>query len=199
MALQEVQRSQARQLAETLGWHAAWRFKHWPLVAPAEGLAILAPAPVPDAVSVVLAHRWWFWSWRRRIVVAATVGGIRVVNAHLGACVGDGERARQADIAAASVLDPQGVVAGDLNTSAESPAMQRFEAAGFRDAWTEAEPGEPGATNWPPGPRDRAPTQRLDYVLVGSALRVVAASLPEDPVPFGHLSDHLPLIVDVAD
>ena len=30
-------------LADALGWHVEWRFKHWPVVYPAEGLAVLTP------------------------------------------------------------------------------------------------------------------------------------------------------------
>src|SRR3546814_16117462 len=39
VALQEVQRGQARALARPLGWSVAWRFKHWSVVVPPAGLA----------------------------------------------------------------------------------------------------------------------------------------------------------------
>ncbi|HEX4903345.1 MAG TPA: endonuclease/exonuclease/phosphatase family protein, partial [Acidimicrobiales bacterium] len=41
VGLQEVQRRQAADLARRLGWWHEWRFKHWPVVVPAEGLALL--------------------------------------------------------------------------------------------------------------------------------------------------------------
>jgi endonuclease/exonuclease/phosphatase family metal-dependent hydrolase len=123
--------------------------------------------------------------------VAATVDGVRVVSTHLGAGVGDDERARQAELVAA--MAPGGVVAGDLNTAPGSIVLARFAEAGFRDAWALLRPDEPGATNWLRGPRDEPPTQRLDYVLVGGGLTVVDVSLPDDPVELGRLSDHLPL------
>lgn len=195
--LQEVQRGQARELAATLGWCVEWRFKHWPVLARPEGLAVLSREPVAGATTVVLAHRWRWWSWRRRIAIAATVGGLGVVDTHLGAGVDDEERVRHATVSAAAVPDPVGFLAGDLNAAPGSDVLHSLAAAGLRDAWAETRPGEAGPTNWPPGPRDRPPTQRLDYVLVGEALRVLDASLPDEPSRFAALSDHLPLAVTV--
>lgn len=195
--VQEVQRRQARALATRLGWHVEWRFKHWPVVIPAEGMALLSPEPIPDAVAVPLAHRWRFWSSDRRIAVVATVAGLRVVDTHLGAGVDDDERVRQAAIVAGLAVDPVGLVAGDLNAGPGSPVLDLFRDAGLRDAWDTARPGVPGPTNWPPGPRDAPPSQRLDYVLVGSGVEVLDASLPDHPIAFGRLSDHVPLTVSV--
>ena len=211
VALQEVQRGQARAIARRLGWSVGWWFKHWPVVFPPEGLALLSPRPLADTGMTRLAHRWRFWSWRRRISVRATVDGpdgpLAVVGTHLGAGVGDAERARQArrtvDALRAGGTGPgDGCVAGDLNTDPGSPVLATFAAAGLRDAWEEACPGGGGATNWRPGPRDGAPTQRLDFVLVSEGLDVVSAWVPTMGEPgferYGALSDHLPLLVTVA-
>lgn len=210
IALQEVQRHQARAIAERLGWSVAWRFKHWPLVVRPEGLALLAPGPLRDVRTIHLAHRLRFWSWRRRIAVRATTEGpdgpVAVVGTHLGAGVGDAERARQARLTAAGLVAGSttmpGCVVGDLNTRPGSTVLAAYAAAGLRDAWDDARPGERGPTNWAPGPRDAAPTQRLDYVLVTPDLEVLSASLPAADEPgfgrYGALADHLPLTVTVV-
>lgn len=197
--LQEVQRSQARSLARRLGWFHEWRFKHWPVVVAAEGLAVLSPLPFAAVERQILAMPWSFWSWRRRIAVAATLPdtGIRVVDTHLGAGVGDAERTRQAQLTVEMVGEGPGLVAGDLNTSPGSPVLRAYRDAGFEDAWSAVDGGH-GPTNWKPGPRDEPPTQRLDYVLVGGGVRVVDAWVPsgdEAVERFGPLSDHVPLVV----
>lgn len=205
LALQEVQRGQAIELARRLGWWWTWRFKHWPIVAAPEGLALLAPAPLTGERRLHLAGAARPWSWRRRIAVAGTLvtaeGAITVVGVHLGAGVGDDERARQARLAA-TLLDGPGCVVGDLNTSPESIVLDAFAAHGLRDAWRNARPGELGATNWGRAPRREAPTKRLDYVLVTAGLAVVAAEVPRHGSAgferFGRLSDHLPVTVDLA-
>lgn len=201
VALQEVQQAQARRLAELLGRALVWRCKHWPVVHPAEGLALLAHQPVTDLRTVVLAHPLRFWSWRRRVAVRATVatedGPLPVVVTHLGAGVPEPERVRQAELTVGALGGPEGCIVGDLNTRPGSSVLAAYRAAGLRDAWEDVRPGEPGPTNWPPGPRDVAPTQRLDYVLVSETLEVTSASVPAwgDPgfEDFGPLSDHLPV------
>jgi endonuclease/exonuclease/phosphatase family metal-dependent hydrolase len=209
VSLQEVTRRQARRLAACLGWSVEWRFKHWSVVVPAEGLALLSPHPVHGPTTTHLAHRYRPWSWRRRIAVAATVvvpdGPLGVVVVHLGAGVGDEERTRQARLAIAALGAtgaPQGVVAGDLNTHPGAPVLAALESSALRDAWAQARPGEAGPTNWRPGPRDRPPTQRLDYVMVTAGLDVVAAEVPgagdADLDRFAALSDHLPVAVAVS-
>lgn len=192
--LQEVQRRQAQRVAATLRWTVAWRRKHWPVVIPAEGLAVLAPE-VRDPHRTVLAHRWRFWSSRRRIAVEATVGvGVSVVSVHLGSGVGDDERVRQARIVTGLGA---GVVGGDLNTRPGSPVLDAFAEHGYVDAWSALHPDEPGATNWGRSPRDGPAVQRLDYLLPGPAWQVVDIEVPAFGDPgfdrFGALSDHLPV------
>lgn len=197
--LQEVQEQQASFLGDRLGWSVEWRLKHRPVVVPAEGLAVLAPQPLVDPQRIVLAAAP-FWSSRRRIAVAATVEAdgapVRVVSTHLGAGVGDDERARQATIVADAAGG--GIIGGDLNTEPGSVVLRAFEARGYRDAWAAVRP-DPGPTNWGPGPRDGAPTKRLDYVLRGPGWSVVGAEVPAHDEPgferFPALSDHLPLTV----
>lgn len=197
--LQEVQRGQARRLARRLGWFQVWRFKHWPLVVPAEGLALMSPRPLAPVERRVLAMPWSFWSWRRRIAMATTVdqGDVRVVNTHLGAGVEMAERARQAVLTVSMAGPGPAVIGGDLNTHPGSPVLRVYEDSGFTDAWSVVS-DEPGATNWAPGHRDAPPTQRLDYVLVAGGVVAREASLPGSTASverFGPLSDHIPLTV----
>ena len=197
--LQEVQRSQTRSLARRLGWFHEWRFKHWPVVVAPEGLALLSPRPLLGVERRILAMPWSFWSWRRRIAVAATLAetGLRVVDTHLGAGVGDAERTRQALLTVAMVGEGPGLVAGDLNTSPGSPVLRAYGDAGLEDAWALVGDGD-GSTNWKPGPRTEPPTQRLDYVLAGGGVRIVDSWVPsgdEAVERFGPLSDHVPLVV----
>lgn len=200
VVLQEVQRRQARALAERLGWSHAWRWKHWPIVVPAEGLAVLAPSAIDGVERRVLASRWRFWSWKRRIALAATVAGLRLVDVHLGAGVDDAERVRQAGLVVGASLRPD-VVAGDFNVRPGSPVLEIFRRSGLRDAWAEARPGEEGPTNWRAGPRDGPPVQRLDHVLVVRDLVVADAAVPRFGSAgferYGELSDHLPVTVTV--
>lgn len=201
--LQEVQRSQARALGHALGWPSAtWHLKHWPLVIPPEGLAVLSRLPVHHAESRVLARRWAFWSSHRRIAVVSDIPvddvTLRVVDTHLGAGVGDAERVRQAalvvDLAA---LAPLSVIGGDLNTAPGSPVIEALGAVGHRDGWSVRGGDEAGPTNWRPGRRHEAPVQRLDYLLVGPGLEILDISVPRHGEPgferFGPLSDHLPV------
>lgn len=201
VVLQEVQRRQARVLAAALGWELVWTLKHWPLLIPAEGLAVLAPERPTAPEVVVLAGGWRFWSSRRRIAVAATVatpaGPLRVVDVHLGAGVAEDERVRQAE----RVTGLGEIVAGDLNARPGSATLGVFDAVGFRDAWAVVGHGT-GHTNWGRRPRTDPPVQRLDYVLVGDGWRAVDASVPQPTDPrfdrWGAVSDHLPVTVALA-
>ena len=199
--LQEVQRWQTRDLARRLGWHHEWVFKHWAFLVPAEGLAMLSPLPLVDVDRRVLARRRQFWSWKRRVALAARVEGsaLRLVDTHLGAGVGDEERRRQAGLTVSMAGAPPSVVAGDLNTRPGSIVLDAYAEAGFADSWTQVRGDDDGPTNWSPGPRLDPPSQRLDYVLT-SGCEVVAATLPSqgDHRRYGAISDHVPLVVDLS-
>ena len=201
VVLQEVQRRQARVLAAALGWDVVWRLKHWPVVIPAEGLAILAPTRPWAEETVLLAGGWRFWSSRRRIALAATVatpeGPLRVVDVHLGAGVPEEERVRQATL----VTGLGEILAGDLNAVPGSATLGVLGAAGFSDAWAQVGNGT-GHTNWGRRARSEPAVKRLDYVLLGDGWRALDASVPvhadADFGRWGAVSDHLPVIVTVA-
>ena len=197
---QEIQRGQLGALRVALSMiDARWRFKHWPIRVPAEGLGILARHPVVDAHAQVLAHRWQFWNWRRRIALHATlrVGerSVRVVDVHLGAGVDHDERTRQAREVLAHARGAV-VIGGDLNAEPASQELDAFAMAGWTDAEARSRDGDgrSPATNWAPGPRTAAPTQRLDYLLVRDPTVVLDACVPVDWERWAALSDHLPVM-----
>lgn len=196
---QEVQRRQFRRLRPRVGAFGVWSFKHWSVRIPSEGLAIASRAPIVRNRAFAISRGEPWWSWRRRIAQAALVEFdgefVRTLNTHLGAGVGDEERARQARriVAIATDLD---IVAGDLNVTPDSGVLAEF--SGLRDAWSVLHPGVPSpGTNWKPGPRDAPPVQRLDYVLVARGWRVLDVQIPTDWEHWAPLSDHLPVIVDL--
>jgi endonuclease/exonuclease/phosphatase family metal-dependent hydrolase len=204
LLLQEIQRRQLGALRVALGAiDARWRFKHWPVRVPAEGLGLLARYPVVDARAQVLAHRWQFWNWRRRVALHATlrVEGrtVRFTDAHLGVGVSHDERVRQVHALIDGAYGADAIV-GDMNAEPDSPELAAFVEAGWCDAETCVR--TPGihrpSTNWAPGARTEAPTQRLDYVLVRTTTAVTEAFVPDDWERWAALSDHLPVVARLA-
>ncbi|MEP6624366.1 MAG: endonuclease/exonuclease/phosphatase family protein [Acidimicrobiia bacterium] len=197
--IQEIQRRQVGALRVALRMaDARWRFKHWPVKVPAEGLGILSTQPLAEVRTAVLAHRWSLWNWRRRVAVECSVElgprRVRFVDVHLGAGVPVAERVRQAHLLITRANGAV-VIAGDLNAGPGSEELRAFAARGWTDAERGLHPGTPTpATNWPPGPRVSPPTQRLDYVLARDTVEVVEAFVPTDWEPWAALSDHLPVV-----
>lgn len=221
VALQEVQRHQARRIARALGARSwRWGFKHWPLRTWPEGMAVIGVTRPADVRTLALSQRWRVCSWRRRILQVATVvdasgpgsGGLTMVNVHLtphGQVELRGvETATVLGVAARS--DAPVVVIGDLNERPGGGIHDQLAAAGLRDSWAVhhgpvAPPGsgkrppDPGATNWR-GWRagtTEPPSQRLDYAYVSDAVTVVDARAPHPDddgfARFALLSDHLPV------
>ena len=197
--LQEVQHRQVGALRAALGARdARWRFKHWPVKVPAEGLGIISKLPLRNVRSHRLAHPWEAWNWRRRIAVRAEIEvGDRVVpfvDVHLGAGVPVAERLRQAALLL-QIASGASLIAGDLNAGPESAELDEFSQFGWRDAERRLHgDAPPPATNWHEGPRVKRPTQRLDYLLVRDRVSVHEAFVPDDWKPWTLLSDHLPLV-----
>ena len=204
VALQEIQRRQASALATALSMPSRrWAFKHWPVIARAEGLAVLTRHLLAGA-STFPVRRAPFWDWRRRIGLAATVvvDGrlVRVVDLHLSPHDEVERRRREATstLARAAGSPPPPIIVGDLNDLPDDGAHAAFLASGWIDAWRTVHPdGADGSTNWTAGSRlGRPPAQRIDYVLAppGSTIEecgVVAEAERFDE--FAGLSDHLPL------
>ncbi|MCE9623192.1 MAG: endonuclease/exonuclease/phosphatase family protein [Actinomycetia bacterium] len=194
VALQEARQAQAKALAAALGWRMVWRRKHFPLTPlvwwRAEGLALLAPTALDDPRRYVLSRGFSTWTYRHRIMLAATVvrGGkrLRVCNVHLSSSHAD-ERIEQARLAATFIRsEPSAlrVVCGDMNAANELEVIREFHAVGVRD------------TGGDFTSHSRAPSQRLDYVLVPEDAKVSAIDTPEGGDEWAALSDHLPVLVE---
>jgi len=212
VALQEVQRGQARAVAAALGpsWRLAWGFKHWPVVARPEGVAVLTRHRLVGSRVHVLRPAVPVRSHRRIALVAdvlvdppdgadggrpaaGLVARLRVASVHLSPEAGaDAMRLRELGRVAAA--GPT-VVLGDLNVADLGPLRPIVDAHGWVDCWDPA--AGAGATHWAAGPRaGRPPDHRLDYVLVAAHLRVERAEVPTDDLDhLGTLSDHLPVTV----
>ena len=196
VALQEIRRRQAKELASLLGWNMVWRRKHYPF-SPlvwwrAEGQALIAPTRLVDARHYVLSRGASAWTYRHRIMLAATVergsDRLRVCNVHLSSSDAD-ERIAQARRAAqfiAAELAVLRVVCGDMNAANELEVIREFHAVGVRDTGGDF-------TN-----PSRAPAQRLDYVLVSENAKVSAIDTPDGGDEWAALSDHLPVLVEFS-
>ena len=194
VAVQEIQRRQARSLARRLGWRVIWTRKHHPY-SPAvwwrtEGLAILTPHDVGDMVSASISPGVSTWTYHHRVAMAATVrradDTLRIANTHLAAHSPD-ERIAQARRVALLVGDRRpAVVAGDLNAVDEAEVIREFGGLGLVD---------PGGDFSNPS---IAPRQRLDYVLVPDGATVNARLTPEGGERWHQLSDHLPVLVEFS-
>ncbi len=194
VALQEARHAQAKALASALGWRTVWRRKHYPLTPlvwwRAEGQALVAPTRPTDARRYVLSRGVSSWTFRHRIMLAATVvrgdERLRVCNVHLSSSGAD-ERIAQARRAVDYITaEPPAlhVVCGDMNAANELEVIREFRAVGVRDTGGDF-------TN-----NSRAPSKRLDYVLVPENAKVSAIDTPEGGNDWAALSDHLPVLVE---
>jgi endonuclease/exonuclease/phosphatase family metal-dependent hydrolase len=221
VALQEVQRHQARSIARGVGAASlGWGFKHWPAPIPAEGLAVIGVSRPVRVRTRPLSFRYRLWSWRRRIYQLATVrrDGRRgpafvLANTHLSPFDADQRRVREAATLARAVSSSRwpAVVVGDLNDDPDARSIARFRQAGFRDAWAEANgdggegpDGHDGTTNWHGWERGTTerPNRRLDYVMVPAGADVVRVHVPrpgDDGFDvFATVSDHLPVVATLS-
>lgn len=203
VALQEVQRAQARRLARRLAMtQYRWAFKHWPLVTRPEGMAIMTRHPAHAFRSYVVRRAPW-WNWRRRVAVEADidVDGYRctVVCVHLSPHDAAARRSREIDVVLRRPRPRPTVVAGDFNDDPGGPARAALLASGCHDAWAERHGEADGATNWTIGARTgRPPTQRLDYVFVPAGWSVAECTVVDAPAgELDCLSDHLPVVAVV--
>lgn len=198
VALQEVRRSQARRLGRLLGWHVAWRRKHYPyspaLWWRAEGLALLSPHPLGDVERHTLSVGHPIWKWRHRVMVSGVVtrsaaaggGTLAVHDVHLSSDSTD-ERIEQAAratgfaLAGRSATASLRVMCGDLNAKDEPTVIEAFAPLGVHD------PGGPLTVK-----ADR-PVKRLDYILIPTEATDVDVQTPAGGADWRALSDHLPV------
>ncbi|MEZ5408486.1 MAG: endonuclease/exonuclease/phosphatase family protein [Acidimicrobiales bacterium] len=203
VALQEVQRGQARAVAAALGspWRLAWGFKHWPVVARPEGVAVLTRHRLLGAKVHVLRRAVPLTSHRRIALVADVALGpvgaeparLRVASVHLSPEAG-ADAVRLRELGRVAAAGPT-VVLGDLNVADLGPLRPIVDAQGWVDCWDPAQ--GLGSTHWAAGPRaGRPPDHRLDYVLAAPHLRVERAEVPTGDLDhLATLSDHLPVTV----
>lgn len=220
VVLQEVQWHQARRVARALEARSSgWGFKHWPVITWPEGMAVIGVTRRAHARTLALSNRWHLWSWRRRIVQAATIdgaedggGAFTLINVHLSPHAQADLRAVETTTVLAIVGERTGpiVVGGDFNERPGGAIHHQLTAAGLRDGrgvspGDELPPGggkrppDPAPTNWKGWQRGttEAPTQRLDYIYVSPAIDTCTVVVPEadavDLARFAAVSDHLPL------
>lgn len=194
VALQEVRRPQAAELADRLAMSSVWNVKHhpWRPLFPrkAEGAALLSPHTLGNTNHAEVSDASSKRNYRRRIVQWALVeradgSAYRVFNLHLSPHDMHEERRNEAahiSAIARSLTDsPPTIIAGDLNDHG-SPEMITLL------------PGIEAIAPPPTNP-SHAPTDCIDHVLVPPASSAVSVSVPAGGIEWAELSDHLPLTV----
>ena len=197
VALQEVRRGQAKELAKELGWHHMWRRKHYPY-SPliwwrAEGLAIMTPYALRSPSRVTLSVGEPIWVFRHRVMIGGTVerplgSRLRMYNLHLANHHADA-RIDQARRAAEFIRKDQPaetplVVCGDFNAElrTEVEVVRELHIVGVRDTGGES-------TN-----PSQAPHQRIDGVLAPEQATAIEVDTPDGDDEWRVLSDHLPVL-----
>ena len=190
---------QPAELAARTGYHVAFgrtidydggRFgnailSRWPIVS--DTLIPLDGAPPAGADNARHEPRGAL-----RVVIDAPQRRLTVFDTHLDAFGGDAWRRQEADslvrlVSQARRVGETVIVGGDFNSTPESAAQRVLRDSGLRDAWQSCGSGS-GNTF----PAD-TPNRRIDFLFLTDATRCHAASVPQT-----RLSDHRPLLVDVA-
>ncbi len=122
----------------------------------------------------------------------------RVLNTHFD------HRGRTARLESASVLIAEGevgslpvIITGDLNADEVSPPMVRLREQGLRDTFRVLHPEAKGVGTFN-GFRGTTDGGKIDYVLVDSRWRVVAAEIVRDNEEGRYPSDHFPVMADLV-
>ncbi len=209
MALQEVQRRQVARLAAALSMPSKrWAFKHWPFSKRPEGLAVLSPHRLVRAERFRL-RRAWFWSWKRRVGIDATVdaGGrlVRVLDVHLTSHDDAEQRVREAaTLVARAVRGRRHRSSSATSTTGRISAHRRSSPAPGGST-----PGQQSTTLTTSGRRTGRPAnapvaRRRSASTTCSLLRArscAPAAVAVDPADLDRaagLSDHLPVAATVA-
>ena len=192
--LQEVRRSQAINLASTLGMRFTWARKHYPysrvVSGRAEGMAILTPHALGAGGHTELSNRVSQRSWKRRIAQWALIGRpdgstIRAYNLHLSPH--DDAVSRRAEaVRLTAIVAEHGdlsdvIVGGDFNDDRDASVIYAL-------------PGIEHLTPPPTNPADQ-PTKLLDHVLLPVEATDVSVTVPSGDASWAAMSDHLPVTV----
>ncbi|MCB0007810.1 MAG: endonuclease/exonuclease/phosphatase family protein, partial [Anaerolineales bacterium] len=152
---------------------------------PLLGVAILSRRPITASGTAYLPPAGLLFE-RSYLWADITIGGssYRLINIHAHH-LADGSEIRQEEIAALLAFwadQPQTIIAGDFNATAETPEIGLLRAAGFQDV-QELAGGTPAITF----PDDEG-GKRLDYIWLSPELTTAEATLSG-----GTVSDHLAL------
>jgi endonuclease/exonuclease/phosphatase family metal-dependent hydrolase len=204
IAIQEIQKHQARALARRLGWSYVWAFKHngyGPLLPRrAEGMAIISRLPLFNTGETTLTSKYGRFTYRRRIAMWGTVNihgqQFNLFNTHLASDDNGDEGTTQAQ-RLRMIIDAHAqlptVIAGDFNDHQRPDIVNILNAEHNQDAWTNSTSrSRNGLTN-----PTKSPYQRLDHILVPRTCAVEHVEVPDTNNDWATLSDHLPVIATI--
>jgi endonuclease/exonuclease/phosphatase family metal-dependent hydrolase len=204
IAIQEIQKHQARTLARRLRWSYVWAFKHngyGPLLPRrAEGMAIMSRSPLGNTGKITLSSEYGRFTYQRRIAMWADINlnaqAITLVNTHLASDDVDNEGSVQAQTLRnlMNTWNKQHIViAGDFNDHQRPDIVNILNAEHNHDAWTNATSrSRNGLTN-----PTKTPYQRLDHILVPRTHTIARVEVPDTDQSWIELSDHLPVIATI--
>ena len=204
IAIQEIQKHQARCLSRRLGWSYVWAFKHngyGPLLPRrAEGMAIMSRSLLTNAGKTTLSSGYGRFTYRRRIAMWATADiqgqQITLFNTHLASDDNGDEGTTQAR-RLREIIDTHGqhptMIAGDFNDHQRPDIVNLLNGDQNHDAWTYAQSrSRNGLTN-----PTKNPNQRLDHILVPRTHTIARVEVPDTDQSWIELSDHLPVIATI--
>jgi endonuclease/exonuclease/phosphatase family metal-dependent hydrolase len=205
IAIQEIQKHQARTLSQRLGWSYVWAFKHngyGPLLPRrAEGMAIMSRSPLTNTGKTTLSSGYGRFTYRRRIAMWATINShgqqFTLFNTHLASDDNGDEGTTQAQ-RLRMIIDAHGqhpaVIAGDFNDHQRPDIVNILNAEHNHDAWTNSTSrSRNGLTN-----PTKSPYQRLDHILVPRTSAIKHVEVPDTNNDWANLSDHLPVIATIT-
>ena len=204
IAIQEIQKHQARTLSQRLGWSYVWAFKHngyGPLLPRrAEGMAIMSRSPLTNTGKTTLSSGYGRFTYRRRIAMWATINShgqqFTLFNTHLASDDNGDEGTTQAQ-RLRKIIDAHGqhpaVIAGDFNDHQRPDIVEVLNAEHNHDAWSYAQSrSRNGLTN-----PTKNPYQRLDHILAPRTHTIARVEVPDTDQSWIELSDHLPVIATI--
>ena len=205
IAIQEIQKHQARALSRRLGWSYVWAFKHngyGPLLPRrAEGMAIMSRSLLTNAGKTTLSSGYGRFTYRRRIAMWATINihgqQFALFNTHLASDDNGDEGPTQAQ-RLRKIIDAHRqlptVIAGDFNDYQRPDIVKILNGDKNHDAWTYAQSrSRNGQTN-----PTKNPYQRLDHILVPRTHTIARVEVPDTDQSWIQLSDHLPVIATIS-
>ena len=204
IAIQEIQKHQARALSRSLDWSYVWAFKHngyGPLLPRrAEGMAIMSRSLLTNTGKTTLSSGYGRFTYRRRIAMwgTADIRGqqFTLFNTHLASDDNGDEGTIQAR-RLRKIIDAHGqhpaVIAGDFNDHQRHDIVKILNGDKNHDAWTYAQSrSRNGLTN-----PTKNPYQRLDHILVPRTHTIARVEVPDADQSWVELSDHLPVIATI--